>query len=232
MTCCVSESERAEGRAVGITGDLRLIPNDVEVGALRAGAPVDRAQARKLLEVDDDVQLVVCCARLAHQKGQDVLLRAWPAVVAAEPQARLVLVGGGPDEEALRRQARGVEHVRFLGDAPRETSVAWMVASDVVTCPSRYEGMSLVPIEAGALGRVVVASDVEGVREGGWGPARVVVPVEDADALAGALHQVLADPAARAEAEAVAWACGDDLAQQPRAADRVLELYAELLGRA
>ncbi len=232
VTCCVSEAERAEGREVGITGDLRLIANDIDVAGLRAGAPADRAQARKLLEVPDETLLVVCCARLARQKGQDVLLRAWPAVTAAVPGARLVLVGSGPDEAALREQAADLAHVRFLGSTPRDTSVAWMAASDVVTCPSRYEGMSLVPLEAGALGRVVVASDFEGVREGGWGPARVVVPVEDAGALAGALVAVLTDSAAREEAESAAWAYGDALALQPRAADQVLELYDELLGHA
>ena len=230
VTCCVSEAERAQGRAVGITGDLRLVPNDVDVTGLRAGAPADRAQARKLLELDEDDLLVVCCARLAHQKGQDVLLRAWRSVSEAVPGAHLALVGSGPDEAALRAQADGLPHVRFLGHASRDVSVAWMVASDLVACPSRYEGMSLVPLEAGALGRVVVASDFEGVREGDWGRSRAVVPVEDSAALARALVDLLAAPTRRADAEAVAWACGDELARAPRAADRVLELYDELLG--
>jgi glycosyltransferase involved in cell wall biosynthesis len=230
VTCCVSESERAEGREVGLRGDLRLIANDVDVAGLRAGAPADRTQARKLLEVADEDLVVVCCARLAHQKGQDVLLRAWPRVSAALPAARLVLVGSGPLEAALREQARGLEHVRFLGSASRETSVAWMTASDVVACPSRYEGMSLVPLEAGALGRVVVASDFEGVREGGWGGARVVVPVEDAEALADALVTTLEDTDQRSEVEAAAWRLGDELAGQPRAAVQVIRLYDELLG--
>ena len=155
-----------------------------------------------------------------------------PAVAAAVPSARLVLVGSGPDEVALREQARGVPHVRFLGAASRETSVSWMVASDVVACPSRYEGMSLVPLEAGTLGRVVVASDFEGVREGGWSEARVVVPVEDHAALAAALVSVLSDADRRSVAEAAAWVCGDELAGRPRAAHQVLALYDELLGHA
>ncbi|MFD9880407.1 glycosyltransferase [Streptomyces alboflavus] len=49
-----------------------------------------------------DAPWVVCVGRLCRQKGQDVLLRAWPTVAARVPGARLVLVGDGPDAEALR----------------------------------------------------------------------------------------------------------------------------------
>lgn len=105
--------------------------------------------------------LVVCVARLCRQKGQDVLLRAWPAVPRAVPGAHLVLVGDGPDEAALRAAAPG--SVTFAG--PTVDAAAWYRVADLVVLPSRWEGMALVPLEAMACGRPVLVTDVDGARE-------------------------------------------------------------------
>lgn len=229
VVCCVSESERDDGHRAGLRGDLRVIPNDIDVPALRAAAPADREAARARLGVADDAVLVVCCARMAPQKGHDTLLEAWRGVAASRADAELALVGDGPDEVAVRERARGVSGVRLLGALPREETLAWMTAADVVVCPSRYEGMSLVPLEAGALGRMVVATDFQGIREGDWGPSRVVVPVGDAAALSSALVDVLSDPEGRRQAEKVARTYADEIAEQPRGRTRLLHLYDELL---
>ena len=230
VVCCVSESERGDGWSAGLRGDLRVIPNDIDVAALRAVAPADREKARAELGIAPDVALVVCCARMAPQKGHDTLLHAWRGVAATMPDAELVLVGDGPDESTVRGLADQVPRVRLVGARPREETVAWMTAADVVVCPSRYEGMSLVPLEAGTLGRVVVATDFQGIREGEWGPSRVVVPIGDDAALSQALVDVLRDPEARAQAESIARAHADEIAEQPRGRTRLLHLYDELLG--
>ena len=89
---------------------------------------------------------MVCLGRLSTQKGQDVLLRAWPSVQV--PGAQAVLVGDGPEEEALRELAAGDATVRFAGGVPRAEAVRFLAAADVVVVPSRWEGMALVPLEA------------------------------------------------------------------------------------
>jgi glycosyltransferase involved in cell wall biosynthesis len=133
--------------------------------------------------------------RLDRQKGHDVLLRA----LAELPEARLVLVGDGPERAALEELALELglgERVLFAGwqEEPRR----WLTAFDAFVLPSRFEGFPLAVVEA-LLARVpVVASDVgsvaEAVREGETG---LLVPAEDERALAAALRRLLGDEALR-----------------------------------
>ncbi|WP_374754122.1 glycosyltransferase [Streptomyces sp. SM12] len=136
--------------------------------------------------------VVVCVGRLCRQKGQDVLLRAWPDVTSRVPGARLVLVGDGPDEAALRAAApEGVDFVGAVTDA-----APWYSAATLVVAPSRWEGMALVPLEALASGRPVLMSDVSGARES-LPPAHTalcLVPREDPVTLGRAIVRLLNDP--------------------------------------
>jgi glycosyltransferase involved in cell wall biosynthesis len=190
---CVSAQEQQDGAANGVTGPCRVVPNAVD---LTRFSPSDRDGARLELQLPDE-PLVVCVARLSRQKGQDVLLDAWPSVRAAVADARLILVGAGPDRAALEARASALEGVTFAGartDVPR-----WLAAADVVALPSRWEGMSYVMLEAMACERSVVEADVGGGREAlGEHPDRAagaLVPPEDPDALAAALVERLRDPA-------------------------------------
>ncbi len=147
-----------------------------------------RARAQLVSDIGADDAVVVCVGRLSAQKGQDLLVEAWPAIRRASPGAVLVLVGSGPDEGALRAAAG--EGVRFVGE--QADVRPWLAAADVVAQPSRYEGMSLGVLEAMAAGRPVVASDAAGMREAiggsdGGGAGGVVVPVGDVDALVAAI---------------------------------------------
>ena len=81
---------------------------------------------------------------------------------ARVPEAQLLLVGDGPDRRALERLADGLAGVAFAG--ARTDVPTWLAAADVVVVPSRWEGMALVPLEAMACARSVVATDVNGVR--------------------------------------------------------------------
>jgi glycosyltransferase involved in cell wall biosynthesis len=196
LVICGSDGERDQGEAAGIRARWRVVPNAVDVDHFSPGAA---AEARAALGIAADARLVVCAARLAvAQKGQDLLVRAWPAVAAAEPGARLVLVGDGPDRELLERSAPpGVD---FVGE--QRDPLPWFRAADVVVQPSRYETLSLSVLEALACARPVVATDAVGMREA-IGAAGAVVPLEDADALAAAVAHRLRHPEeARAEGEA------------------------------
>jgi glycosyltransferase involved in cell wall biosynthesis len=230
---CLSEAELLAARAAGITCPLELIPNDVPVDAIRSAAPDSAAAARSAMGLEPDAPVVVCCARLAPQKGQDVLLEAWAGVPDRLPGAQLVLVGDGPDRAALESVAAKTQGVRFAGMATRTQALAWMKAATVVVCPSRYEGMALVPLEAAALGIPVIASDVEGMQHSelsSW--ARQIVPVEDSSALRAALARFLGSPeqAAAGGAEARAWA--DRVLAGRRSVTRTVELYRRILAGA
>jgi glycosyltransferase involved in cell wall biosynthesis len=230
LTIGLSAGEIREARDAGIRTLPVLIPNDVPVEDVRRAAPASRSAARARLGVAPEARVVVCCARLAPQKGQDLLIEAWRDVTTRIPDVQLVLVGDGPSRDELRAVAAGVPGVEFVGMAPREEALLWMKAATVVCCPSRYEGMSLVPLEAAALGVPVVASDVEGMAAEVPLPFRKLVPPGDVAGLADALSSLLADPEAASRAGRVAAAWADEQAARPSAAAKVLALYRELVG--
>jgi glycosyltransferase involved in cell wall biosynthesis len=126
------------------------------------------------------------------QKGQQDLLADWPELRARVPGAQLVLVGDGPDRPALERLAGEMEGVLFAG--ARTDVPTWMAAADVVAVPSRWEGMALVPLEAMACARSLVATDVNGVIDSVPPDAGAVVPLDDPAALVEALAERLTDP--------------------------------------
>ncbi|MFF3334791.1 glycosyltransferase family 4 protein [Streptomyces sp. NPDC002888] len=193
---CVSEAERATGVRAGITGRWAVVPNGIDPECFRpVAAGTVRAGLAPLAGIDPDAPLAVCVGRLCRQKGQDVLLRAWDDVVCKVPDARLVLVGDGPDRERLRQEAP--ESVLFVGAVT--DAAPWYQAADVVVLPSRWEGMALAPLEAMACGRPVVVTDVDGARES-LPPsfaARCLVPPEDPEVLAAAVTELLLDPPER-----------------------------------
>ncbi|MEU1280163.1 glycosyltransferase family 4 protein [Streptomyces sp. NPDC005805] len=231
-TLCVSDSERRAGERAGIRARWSVIRNGVDPALFAEDSDgTRRTAARARLPVPgglpDGVPLVVCVGRLCRQKGQDVLLRAWPAVVGRAPAARLVLVGDGPEADRLRAFAPpGVVFAGAQGDIR-----PWLYAADTVVLPSRWEGMALAPLEAMACGRPVVLTDVSGARESlppGHEPY-ALVPPEDPAALAAALVRLLAQPGLARDlgrrAAAYVRATGD----VSRTADAVLGLYQELL---
>ncbi|MFD9871854.1 glycosyltransferase, partial [Streptomyces niveus] len=166
---CVSEAERGRGERAGVRAPWSVVHNGVDADRFRpantadplSSTAADRAALPLLAELPPETPLVACVGRLCRQKGQDVLLRAWPLVLRDLPDARLVLVGDGPDAERLRDGAP--PSVLFAG-AVTDTA-PWYRAADLVVLPSRWEGMAVAPLEAMASGRTVLLSDVDGARE-------------------------------------------------------------------
>ncbi|MER6465043.1 glycosyltransferase family 4 protein [Streptomyces sp. NPDC001228] len=219
---CVSEAERATGVRAGIRARYAVVPNGIDTGRFTPGAP--DAPGRS----GPGEPLVVCVGRLCPQKGQDVLLRAWPEVLRRVPGARLVLVGDGPDHEALRRLAP--ESVEFTGAVADVRP--WYRAADLVVLPSRWEGMALAPLEAMACGRPVLVTDVDGSREslppGHRGPC--LVPPGQPGALADAVAGLLLDPELRSALGERGRRHVQSTHEVRRTAEAVAELYRELLG--
>ncbi|MDN4174401.1 glycosyltransferase [Nocardioides sp. SOB77] len=181
---CVSEAERIAGVEAGIEVPTRVLPNGVDLLRLGVQGPQERLAARAGLGLPD-VPTVVCVGRLTRQKGQDALLDAWPSVRERVPAAQLVLVGAGPDRRELERRAADLDGVLLAGG--RTDVPLWLAAADVAVAPSRWEGMPLVPLEAMACGRSVVATAIPGIVEAVPDDAGQLVAPGDAEALADAL---------------------------------------------
>ena len=222
---CVSEAERLRGEEHGIRGRWLVVPNGVDLEAFSEASADGRSAARRGLELGDG-PLVVCIGRLSRQKGQDVLLDAWPAVLARVADAQLVLVGDGPNGKELRRRAG--HGVRLVGH--REDVDEWLAAADVVALPSRWEGMSIGMLEAMARGRSIVATDVPGALEALADDAGAVIPPEDPLALADAIAIRLLDPDRAAAEGRRARRRAEQAYDLGTTTARIAEVYDELLG--
>ena len=192
----------------------RLTPG-VDTSAFRPGA--GGAAVRERLGLGGR-PVTVCVSRLVPRKGQDTLIRAWPEVLAAVPDALLLIVGGGRYRAALERLAAraGVAGaVVFTGPVPWPELPAYYDAGDVFAMPCRtrrhgldVEGLGIVYLEASAAGLPVIGGDSgnapDAIRAGETG---YVVPGRGAAGLVAALVGLLTDPAvARAMGEkGMAW---------------------------
>jgi glycosyltransferase involved in cell wall biosynthesis len=139
--------------------------------------------------------LVGVVARLEPEKGHPTLLEAWPRVLRAVPDAYLLIVGEGSRREALEAQARELRIAhRVVFTGRRDDVPAVTAALDVAVLPSYREAQGLSILEAMALSRPVVASNVGGIPEMiEDGVTGLLVPPHDAEALAGAIIRLLRD---------------------------------------
>lgn len=202
---CVSDAERVAGVRRGIHARYVVIPNGVDLGRFPMQPFTKRYDVRSTLGLAVAAPTVVCVGRFSEQKGQRVLLRAWPLVTASVPAARLVLVGSGPLHDELTRltvELGIARSVTFTGERP--DTAPWYAAADVVVLSSRWgEAMALTPLEAMASGRAVVAADVNGIRESVPPDCGAIVRPDDPAALAQSLLERIRDlPRAEAEGEA------------------------------
>jgi phosphatidylinositol alpha-mannosyltransferase len=173
--------------------DAVEIPNGVDVASF-ADAPVLDGYPRP-------GRTVLFLGRFDEpRKGMAVLLGALPKLVERFPDVEILIVGRG-DEDALREQAGDLaSHLRFLGQVDDATKASAMASADVYCAPNLGgESFGIVLVEAMAAGTAVVANDLDAFRRVlDDGRVGRLVPVDDADALAGGLIEMLADDSARA----------------------------------
>jgi phosphatidyl-myo-inositol dimannoside synthase len=112
---------------------------------------------------------VLCVSRMVPRKGQDTLIRAWPAVKDQVPGATLVLVGDGPYAPRLKKLAQDLDDVIFTGPVPEPELPGYYQAADVFAMPCRtrragldVEGLGIVYLEASATGLPVIGGDSGG----------------------------------------------------------------------
>ena len=179
-----------EGRT---SAPIRLIYNGVDLTRYDEQEPCCTLPEEYGLEPGS--QLVGVVARLEPEKGHPTLLEAWPQVLRSVPDSYLLIVGEGSRREALEAQARElrVAH-RVVFTGRRDDVPAVTAALDVAVLPSYREAQGLSILEAMALSRPVVASNVGGIPEMITdGETGLLVPPHDADALATAIIRLLRD---------------------------------------
>jgi phosphatidylinositol alpha-1,6-mannosyltransferase len=168
---------------------------------------VDGGPLRHRLGIEADQPVVVAASRLVARKGQDVLLEAWPRVLADHPRAVLLVVGGGP---ARRRLSRATANPALAGSVRMLTDVAWAdmpsvyAAGSVFALPCRTrllglepEALGIVFLEAAASGLPIVVGRSGGAPETVQaGATGYVVDPRSAQEVADRICELLADPPA------------------------------------
>lgn len=168
-------------------GEVRVIPNGVEVDLFRKADPADLPEGRRILFVN----------RLDPRKGFAVMVEAYGALARAHPEVLLFVAGDGKERTAVSRLARGLrERVILLGNVPHDLLPPYHAASEVFAAPAvGRESFGIVLVEAMAAGLPVVASEIPGYREVVRDDEEgLLVPPRDPGALAAALGRILDDP--------------------------------------
>ncbi|MFF4539324.1 glycosyltransferase [Streptomyces aureus] len=231
-TVAVSPTVADRLRRWGVPGPrIAVVPNGVDIARFRFD-PGLRELTRRRLGLPTDAYVVGGVGRLAPGKRFDVLIRA---LAGLPGDCRLLLVGGGMEETALRRAAHdaGVAgRVLFTGERPAAGSPgadlpSLMAAMDVLASPSPEEAFGLAVVEALAAGLPVLYASCPAVEDLPPGAGHGALRVEGgADAFARALAGVRArGPAPRAAPEAAHHYC------ITRSAAQLMDVYAAAVSR-
>jgi PEP-CTERM/exosortase A-associated glycosyltransferase len=198
----ICEGLRTEIVGRGIPAQkVDVIPNAVDIGDFSVDGTRDEALAREL-GLEGKTVLGFIGSFYAYE-GLNVLLDAMPAMLAQRPDLRVLLVGGGPQDTALRTQARELgigEQVIFTGRVPHKEVQRYYNLVDVLCYPRLKMRLTdlvtpLKPLEAMAQGRLLAASDVGGHRELiEDGRTGVLFKAGDAAALSNRVLALLAAP--------------------------------------
>ena len=219
-----------EEREVAQTGGLwtrvpsSVIANGVETFDANLLARL-RSETRERLSVDDERIVVVTLSRFDYPKNMHEAY----AVAKALPECLFVWVGDGDDRGELERNARSdkLENLRFLGR--QDDPSPYLAAADIYLSTSRWEGLPLAVLEAMAMGRPVVASNVAGHREVvGESGAGLLYPLGDSAQAAQALQRLSDDVAMRQRLGARARQVQQEAYSAQRMAEAVCALYGRL----
>jgi PEP-CTERM/exosortase A-associated glycosyltransferase len=197
----ICEGLRSDLVARGIAADKVMVsPNGVDLGLFADPPPPDEALRAELGLVGAEV--VGFIGSFYDYEGIDDLIAAMPALVAARPDAHLLLVGGGPMADALQAQAAAspvAGRIRFVGRVPHSQVERYYSLVDLLCYPRKRMRLTdlvtpLKPLEAMAQRRLVAASDVGGHRELiADGVTGTLFPPDDPAAIARALAGLFAD---------------------------------------
>jgi phosphatidyl-myo-inositol dimannoside synthase len=177
-----------------VPSSMRLIPPGVDIPGDAAAQEIDRPTLLTIARIEE------------RYKGHDVLVRALSLVRAQVPDVQWVVIGDGslrPGIEALARSTGVSNSIRFLGAVSDEERNAWLRRAHLLAMPSRLpadgyagEGFGIVFLEANAYGKPVIAGNVGGALDAvSDGESGLLVDPLDPMAVAGAITQLLLDPA-------------------------------------
>jgi glycosyltransferase involved in cell wall biosynthesis len=231
IAACESEREQVVRHRLVVESRVLLLPNPFHVAACKPS--VSPAAKRQELGLSPGDPVVGTVARLTRQKGVEFFVEAAAIVLRSHPRAQFVLVGDGelrPQVEAQIVDLDIASSFHFLG--LRADYLDIMATFDTFAMPSLWEGLPYAPLEAMALGKPIVATDVTGlrdiIRDGATGR---LVPPQDAEALAQAILALLDDKEGATRLGREAKRSLGQRFDPDRIASQTGKLYREILAR-
>lgn len=197
VNICVSESNRQTGIKAfnGFSGVV--VRNGVNLQKFNPDAAYP--DVRGAYGIPADKLLLCYIARMTYQKDPVSMIHAFAAALKSRPELHLLMIGDGELKEAAVQAAKELQvenHVTF--DGFRQDVPAVLNAADIYCLPSLWEGFPIGVLEAMAMGKAVIASDVDGTREAVKdGENGLLVPAENSTALAMAIVKLATDGALR-----------------------------------
>ena len=226
----VSERGAADLREAGVRA-RKLTSIGLGVKPLKPVDPARAAQLRRELLGADGRFLVVTIARFTYQKGIDRLIEVAKKIAPVRPDIRFVVVGDGPLEDEMRREAEeaGVTDRLFFAGRSEEPGL-YLSASDLFLLTSRWEALPFTIVEAFQTGTPAVATNCSGVPELIDDAVGRVAPVDDMDAIVRHVLDIAGDETMRAAMASAAAARALEDRFKPEAVHaRIEALYYDVL---
>lgn len=214
---------RSTTRALGryFDADWQIVPNGVDLDMFRPNLPPPAG-------VRTDVPVILFLGRFDPRNGLPLLMDAFRRVRSTTRPAQLVVVGGGPLRRRYQRLADGDPDIVFAG-AARDGRPGYYASASIYACPTDRASFGITLLEAMACGAPVVCSDIEGFRDVVRSGDALLVPPNDADALADTLAAALDDDVLRERLSLAGHARASQYAW-PDVADQVFDVYRSVLG--
>ncbi|QID18542.1 glycosyltransferase, exosortase A system-associated [Nitrogeniibacter mangrovi] len=235
----ICEGLRNDMLGRGIPGaKVTVIPNAVNVDSFQMGGVADEALKSSLGLAGCEV--IGFIGSFYAYEGLDLLLEAFSRLSARRPSARMLLVGGGPQEDKLKQQANALgiaDRVVFTGRVPHAEVQRYYDLVDVLAYPRHSMRLTelvtpLKPLEAMAQGRIFIASDVGGhkelIRDGETG---VLFPAGNAEALAGSIDELFARRSAWDDMRQAGRRFVEDVRNWTNSVAQYVPVYQALTGR-
>lgn len=186
------KSTLTEKRGIPASKVVR-IHNGIELKEYRPGICEDTL--RDKWRISKELPLIGAIGRMVWEKGFEYLIEAVPVIIKTFPEAKILLVGDGPLLDGLKALSGrlGVEkNIIFAGFQSDIKEI--LSAFDLLVVPSLLEGFPMVTLEAMAMAKPIIATNIDGITEQITnGENGILVPPKDPDALAKAIIKVLSD---------------------------------------
>ncbi|HCE12061.1 MULTISPECIES: glycosyltransferase family 4 protein [unclassified Enterococcus] len=158
---CPSERVIDTLRGYGVVSPMRIIPTGIEVEKFRRPDITEdmKNALRQQLSIDEDQPMLLSLSRISYEKNIQAIIDGMPEIIAAIPNAKLVIVGKGPHKEKLEEKVIDMqlsEHIYFVGEVPNDEVAIYYHAADYFVSASTSETQGLTYTEAMAAGTPLV----------------------------------------------------------------------------